>query len=417
MKMVRISTRPACARLAAAVSVLACSALGASAASAQQAVPFRMGIPVAPEGLADRPLPEGPMEFATAEGQDIRVVVVTKALEYPYSLAFLPDGDLLVTERAGRLRIIRDGRLDPEPVPGGPDSFWAGQSGLPGAVHGYMNLALHPQFDDNGWIYLSYTKPLDDDRTTVAVARGRWTGTALAEVEDVFELEQGGGPTPIAFGHDGTLFVATSGGNAQDPTSHGGKVLRINDDGSIPSDNPFVGREGYKPEIYTLGHRNGLGLAVHPQTGDVWQTENGPNGGDEINVIRPGRNYGWPIVSLGRTYQGPWQSEHERPTHDNFEPPIVYWMPAIAVSGIAFYTGEALPQWNGDVFVGGLRYGEIPGTGRLDRILFNEQMQELRRESLLVPLRQRIRDVAQGPDDLLYVLTDEDEGAVLQIGP
>lgn len=400
--------------LAAALgAVLACGA-----AQAQQDVEFQGGIPVAPEGLASEPLPEGPFTYETGEGQDIRVTVLTRALSYPYAIEFLPDDTMLVTTREGTIRMLRDGELDPEPVTGGPESFYTGESGLPGAVHGYMNLALHPDFDANGFIYLSYTKPLPDDRTTVAIGRGRWDDGRLADFEDVFVADAGsGGPLPIAFGHDGTLFASMSGGDAQDPSVHGGKVIRLNDDGSIPDDNPFVGREGYKPEIYTLGHRSTLGLAVHPETGAVWQTENGPNGGDEINVIEPGRNYGWPIVSLGRTYQGPWHSDHGRPIHSNFEPPIVFWMPAIAVSGIEFYTGDALPEWTGDVFVGGLRYGEIPGTGQLQRILFNEQMQELRREVLLADLRQRIRDVAQGPDGLLYVLTDEDEGAVLRIAP
>jgi glucose/arabinose dehydrogenase len=164
-----------------------------------------------------------------------------------------------------------------------------------------------------------------------------------------------------------------------------------------------------------MGHRTSLGLAIHPATGDLWQNENGPNGGDEINIIRPGLNYGWPEVSYGRTYQGPWQSEI--PGHSGYEPPVVYWMPSIAVSGMAFYTGDRLAKWKGDVFVGGLRYGEIPGTGRLDRILFNENMEELRRETLLSGLRQRIRDVRMGPDELLYVLTDEENGAILRIEP
>ncbi len=168
-------------------------------------------------------------------------------------------------------------------------------------------------------------------------------------------------------------------------------------------------------EIYTLGHRNSLGLALHPTTGELWQSENGPNGGDELNVIRAGKNYGWPLVSYGRTYPGPWQAK--LPTSEGFEPPAVYWTPAIAVSGFTFYTGDKLPLWKGDMFVGGLRTGEIPGTGKLDRVLFNPQMEELRRESLLVDLRQRVRDVAQGPDGLLYVITDEDEGAVLRIEP
>ncbi len=390
----------------------------AIAAVAQQDVPFRGGIPLAPEGLAEMPLPEGPFEYPTAEGMDIRAVVLTKELEYPYALEFLPDGGILVTERVGRLRLIRDDALQAEPVPGGPESFHAGTSGLPGAIHGYMNIALHPEFESNRWIYLSYTKTLADDRRTVAVGRGQWDGNGLTDFEDIFVASAGaGGPTPFVFGHDGHLYVATSGGDAQDPSNHGGKVLRLRDDGSVPDDNPFVGREGFLPEIYTLGHRNSLGLTVHPVSGEIWQSENGPNGGDEVNVIRAGLNYGWPIVSLGRTYPGPWQSSDNVPTHTGYEPPVVYWTPAIAVSGLTFYHGDALPSWTGDLFVGGLRYGEIPGTGRLDRVLLNQSMEELRRESLLGDLRQRIRDVAQGPDGMLYVVTDEDEGAVLRIEP
>jgi glucose/arabinose dehydrogenase len=388
----------------------------AAVASGQQNVPFdkTFNIPVAPTGLAGRKLPKLPLEFDTAEGQRIRVVAVTRALEYPWSLAFLPDGNMLVTERAGRLRIIRSGVLDPKPVAGGPASYWAGESGAPGAVHGYMDIALHPRFADNGFIYLTYTKPLDEKRRVVAIARGRWNGQALTEVRDIFVSDQAG-TSRIAFGRDGTLFMTTTGNDPQDPNTTGGKVLRFKDDGGIPSDNPFVGQAGHRPEVYALGIRSALGLAMHPGTGEMWENENGPNGGDEINILKPGRNYGWPIVSYGRTYQGPWQSE--RPRHEGFEPPVVIWVPAIAVSGMAFYTGDKFPKWKGDVFVGSLRTGEIPGTGHLERILFNQKMEELRRESLLTELRQRIRDVRQGPDGLLYLLTDEKEGAVLRIEP
>ena len=389
--------------------------LAAAICPGQQNVPFdkTFNIPVAPTGLAGRKLPKLPLEFDTAEGQRIRVVAVTRALEYPWSLAFLPDGNMLVTERAGRLRIIRNGVLDPKPV-GGPPSYWAGESGAPGAVHGYMDIALHPKFAENGFIYLSYTKPIDDKRRVVAIARGRWNGQALTEVRDIFVSDQAG-TSRIAFGRDGTLFMTTTGNDPQDPNTLGGKVLRFRDDGTIPSDNPFVGVAGKRPEVYALGIRSALGLAVHPGTGEMWENENGPNGGDEINILKPGRNYGWPIVSYGRTYQGPWQSAP--PGHAGFEPPIVIWVPAIAVSGMAFYTGDKFPKWKGDVFVGSLRTGEIPGTGHLERILFNQKMEELRRESLLTELRQRIRDVRQGPDGLLYLLTDEKEGAVLRIEP
>jgi glucose/arabinose dehydrogenase len=388
--------------------------LVATAASGQQKVPFQNNIPVAPRGLAGHKLPDKPVEFDTGEGQRIRVVAVTKALEFPFGLAFLPDGAMLVTERAGRLRIIRHGELDPKPVAGGPASYSAGESGMPGAVHGYMDVVLHPRFAENHFIYLSYTKPLDEKRRVAAIARGRWDGSGLMETRDIFVTE-GSGPSRIAFGRDGTLFMTVSGDDPQSPATHGGKVLRLNDDGTIPKDNPFVGHAGAKPEVYTIGHRNSLGLALHPGSGEMWQNENGPNGGDEINILKPGRNYGWPLVSYGRTYQGPWQSE--RPGHAGFEPPVVYWMPAIAVSGMTFYTGDRFPKWKGDVFVGSMRTGEIPGTGHLERILFNEKMEELRRESLLVELRQRIRDVRQGPDGLLYVLTDEKQGAVLRIEP
>jgi glucose/arabinose dehydrogenase len=208
----------------------------------------------------------------------------------------------------------------------------------------------------------------------------------------------------MAYGADGPLYL-----------SAGADVLRVTPEGTVPSDNPFLDEEGVRPETFTRGHRSTIGLAVHPGTGEIWQNENGPNGGDEINVLKAGANYGWPLVSLGRDYPGQWHSE--RFQQDGFEDPIVYWMPSIAVSGMTFYTGDALPRWKGDVFVGGLRTGEIPGTGHVERILFNQDMQELRRESLLVDLRQRIRDIRMGPDELLYVLTGEDEGAVLRIEP
>jgi glucose/arabinose dehydrogenase len=398
------------------IAVLLAATVGAQLSPGQQKVPFdsRFNIPVAPTGLAGHKLPDLPLEYDTPEGQRIRVAAVTRALEYPWSLAFLPDGTMLVTERAGRLRIIRNGVLDPKPVAGSPASYWAIESGLPGAVHGYMDVALHARFAENHIIYLTYTKPIDANKRVVAIARGRLDGSTLSDVRDIFVSDQGG-TSRIAFGRDGTLFMTTTGNDPQKPDTLGGKVLRFRDDGSIPPDNPFVGQAGHRPEVYSLGHRSALGLAMHPGTGEMWENENGPNGGDEINILKPGRNYGWPIVSYGRTYPGPWQSE--RPGHGGFEPPIVIWVPAIAVSGMAFYTGDRFPKWKGDVFVGSLRTGEIPGTGHIERILFNEKMEELRRESLLTDLRQRIREVRQGPDGLLYLLTDEKEGAVLRIEP
>jgi aldose sugar dehydrogenase len=389
----------------------------AGIAVAQQKVPFANGYPVAPTGLSDQPLPQGPFVYRTAERQDVRVSVVARGLEYPYSLAFLPSGELLVTERAGRLRIIRNGVLDPRAIPGGPASRFAGKSGAVGAVHGYMSVIVHPRFTENHWIYFSYTKPLDDQRTAGAVARARLENGRMSDVRDLLVDDHLHGAISLTMTPDDMLWIATGGDEAQDPTSLAGKVLRLRDDGSVPQDNPFAGRDGYRPEIYTLGHRSCLGMTVHPETHEVWLSEMGPNGGDEINIVKPGRNYGWPLVSLGRTYPGPWQAQTNEPTHAGYEPPVVYWMPSISVAGLTFYTGDKLPRWKGDLFVGGLRTGEIPGTGRLDRVLFNEGMEELRRESLLVDLHQRIRDVKQGPDELLYLATDEPHGAVLRIEP
>ncbi len=407
-------------RLVFCAASMLCAAGFAAGASAQQSVPFANGVPVAPTGLADQPLGKGPFVYRTAEHQDIRVTVLLRDIEYPYALAWLPSGEMLFTQRRGQLRIVRNGVLDPKPIEGGPAAVFSGQSGSIGAVHGYMNVALHPQFAQNHLLYLSYTKPLDAKRTAAAVARARLDGNRLSDVKDVFESSDVHGALAMTVAPDGMLWLATAGftnEDAQNPNSLGGKVLRLKDDGSVPADNPFVGKAGARPEVYTLGHRSVLGFARHPATHEMWISEMGPNGGDEINVLKPGRNYGWPVVSLGRTYPGPWQAKVNEPTHAGFEPPIIYWMPSISVTGLTFYTGDRLPKWKGDLFVAGVRYGEIPGTGRLDRVLLNANMEELRRETLLADLHQRIRDVKQGPDGLLYVATDEPHGAILRIEP
>ncbi|MEO8465931.1 MAG: PQQ-dependent sugar dehydrogenase [Gammaproteobacteria bacterium] len=394
------------------VLVAAISAFVAASAAAQQSVPMRNGIPVAPKGIVVAPLGAGPFTYHTAEGQDIRVVIVARGLKHPWSIAFPSANDMLVTERTtGQLRVIRGGKLDPQPVAGVPMIRVQG-------LGGFGDVVLHPQFATNHLVYLSYNKAAAENRAALAIARGTWDGHALNKVSEIFTTADTGSLSRLAFGRDGKLYASTAGGQddgPQNPMSLAGKVLRLNDDGSVPKDNPFAGKPDHKPEIYTLGHRSPLALVVHPGTGQLWENENGPNGGDEINVLKPGANYGWPLVSLGRTYPGPWQSKGF--SKEGFEDPIVYWTPAIATSGMAFYTGSKLPKWKGDVFVGGLRQGEIPGTGHLERILFNENMEELRREQLLTDLRQRIRDVRMGPDELLYLLTDEEDGAVLRIEP
>jgi glucose/arabinose dehydrogenase len=390
---------------------------GAPAAAApqqqqQRAAAAGGGIPRPPTGIVVPPLGAGPFTYKTAE-QEIRVVVHTRGLTRPWSLVWLPGGEMLVTERTGALRVVRNGVLDPQPVAGVPEVRVQGLSGL-------FDVALHPQFAQNRFVYLSYNKPIAERQNGLGVARGTWDGKALTNVRDIFVTTDASSVSRLAFGRDGKLYVSTfgnagDGSGAQNPMSHAGKVLRFNDDGSVPTDNPFVGRAGYKPEIYTLGHRSTLGLIVHPTTGELWESENGPNGGDEINILKAGANYGWPLVSTGRSYPGPWQSKGF--SREGFEDPVVYWMPSIAASGFTIYTGNKLPGWKNNLVIGGMRMGEIPGTGHLERVVFNANWDEIRREMLLVDLRQRIRDVRQGPDELLYVLTDEDAGAILRIEP
>lgn len=391
-------------------------------AHAQRALPLGEGpggSPVAPTGLEGQPLPAGPFTYRTAEQQDIRVSVLAR-VAWPFGLAFLPNGDLLIAQRTGEMKRIAKGTTEPVPVTGGPQGFFQGKNG-PAILHGYMHLAVHPQFASNGFIYLSYTKaPSGSTALLSAVARAKYVDGHLTDVKDVWVADTFLGPVAIAITPDAKLYVAVSGLTGalpQDPSQIAGKVLRLNDDGTVPADNPFVGKKGYRPEIYTLGHRSMSDLVAHPVTGEVFLSEMGPNGGDEINRIKAGRNYGWPNVSFGRTYQGPWQHDSNVSTHAGFENPILYWVPSISVTGLAFYQGDALPKWKGDLFVAGVRFAEVPGTGRLDRILIDEKFQELRRETLLADLHQRIRDVKAGPDGLLYVATDEEVGAILRIEP
>jgi glucose/arabinose dehydrogenase len=380
--------------------------------AAQQEVPMRGTTPVAPQGIKIPPLPDAPVRYETAEGQNIRVSVYARGFRNAWSMAFVSDDTILVAERGGAIRVVRNGVVDPQPVSGMPAARGQGLSGT--------DLALHPDFDRNRYVYISYTKPIDEKQSRLAVARAVWDGKGFTGATDIF-LGEGGAGGAIAFGGDGMLYVASSGGGGgggqsatQNRNSIGGKVLRLTDTGGIPNDNPFVGQKDARPEVFTMGHRNTLRLAKHPITGAVWQVENGPNGGDEMNILVPGANYGWPLVSLGRTYAGPWQGPFAQ---EGYRDATVLWVPSIAVSSIAFYTGDRLPKWKGDVFVGGMRYGEIPGTGQLHRILINKDLEELRREPLLVDLRRRIRDVKQGPDGLLYLLTDEADAVMLRIEP
>jgi glucose/arabinose dehydrogenase len=368
-----------------------------------------------PIGVSVPPLGPGPWVLDTAEQHKIRVSVVVNRLSHPWAIAFLPDGAMLITERPGRLRIVRSGVLDPQAITGVPQVRTDGNGGL-------MDVAIHPRFSENHLVYLTYTKPVGNGRGAPALARGRLEAGALVDVRDLLVTEAFAGNSGlngrVVFGRDGMIYMSTGGNTgkeSQDPASLRGKILRLNDDGSVPRDNPFASHAGYRPEIYTLGHRNTLGLIVHPVTGELWNHENGPNGGDEINIILRGRNYGWPIVSFGRDYPGPRISEH--PTREGMESPLVVWLPSIAVAGMAVYTGDRFPAWKGNVLVGSLRQGGIPGTGHLQRIVFNARSEELRRETMLTEFRQRIREVREGPDGMIYLLTDEDDGVLLRIEP
>ena len=400
-----------------AIRVALIAVIGAALVTPGSAQQPARGRGAGPLGVPRSPLGDGPWEFDTGERTRIRVVKVADGLVNPWSLLWLPDGNMLVTERPGRLRIIRNGVLDPTPIAGVPKVHAV-------RLTGFMDIALHPRFAENRWLYFTYSKPREDGLLATTLARGRFDGSALTEVEDLFVAEPwwagtGGSASRIVFGPDGLLYM-TTGSNGQkvtegqDTTIHKGKILRLRDDGSVPPDNPFVGRAGYQPQIYSYGHRNSLGLIVHPATGAIWNSEQGPNGGDEINIIEAGKNYGWPEVSLGRSYEGPWQGKLQQ---DGMANPLVYWMPSIAVSGLMIYTGDRFPNWRNNAFVGGLRYGEIAGTGHLQRIVFNDNMEEIRREMLLLPLQQRIRDVKQAPDGLIYLLTEENPGALLRIEP
>ncbi len=374
---------------------------------------FNGNFPVAPTGLQNLPLGDGPWTYRTGEDMNIRVELVAR-LEYGMGMSFLPDGSLLVATRQGKLHRIADGVRSE--VGGGPAAVFVGESGGIGSVHGYMDLALHPDFTSNGYVYLSYTRPDESQPAGIAsVGRARFDGSTLQGFELIYDTVDLNGSVSLVFGGDGKLYVTTPDRDSQSLLSRGGKVLRLNDDGSIPADNPFAGRDDALPEIFSYGHRFSLGLTTHPATGQVWQSENGPNGGDEINLIEAGSNYGWPEVSYGRSYNGPWEAGS--PTHAGYPLPLVVWIPSVAVSGLTFYTGDALSKWKGDLFVGALREGEVNGTGHLERVLFNRNMEELRRESLLTDLHKRVRDVVQGPDGYLYLSLEDRDGGVLRVMP
>ena len=347
-------------------------------------------------------------------GETFEAVTFVEGLRNPWSMAFLPNGDMLVTERGGDLRIVRDGQLLPDPVPGVPPVRAQGQGGL-------QDVVLHPDFESNQLIYLSYSKPdADGALGTTGLSRARFEDDRLTDVEEIFEADAWAG-TPghfgarIAFDDEGYLFMSVGdrmaglsmqgmdpdleGHPSQNNANHQGTIIRLNDDGSVPDDNPFAGQDGVRPEIYSYGHRNQQGLAFHPETGDLWSNEHGPQGGDELNLIRPGANYGWPVIGYGANYVTGTEIHGSR-DQDGMEQPAAFWVPSIGISGLAFYEGDAFPNWRGDAFVGGLS----GNYQRLVRVSLNGQT-VVNREPLLVG-DYRIRDVRVGPDGLLYIATD-----------
>jgi glucose/arabinose dehydrogenase len=388
------------------------------------------GLLLAAAAIAQQPAaPPAPdsAQVLDVQGGKIRVVPLAGGLYHPWSLAFPDARTILVTERNGRLRMIRDGKLAPEPLWTAPSA--SGDTG--DALH---FLVLHPKFAQNQMVYVSYPKR-DGERITLAVARGRLSGAKLTDVQEIFVAdawETGGNLAGrIFFGPDGMLYVTVGDRDricctgtednslrmkAQKLDNHVGKTLRLREDGTVPPDNPFVGKAGARPEIFTYGHRNGYGLAVNPETGELWQAEIGPMGGDEVNILLPGHNYGWPLVSTGRNYTGTLVSDEPwaRPGMDN---PRFFWVPSISPSSILFYTGDKFPKWKNNLFVGSLTQAVLV------RISFHQRSQAEPRESLLGPLHQRIREVQQGPDGYLYVATErssggkEADGTVMRIEP
>jgi len=351
---------------------------------------------------------------------DFRIVKVADGLITPWSMAFLPGGDMLITERPGRLRLVRNGLLRMAPVEGVPEVLAQGQGGL-------FDVVLHPDFESNRLVYLSYAKPIGDGtEATTAVARGRFENDRLTDVEDIFVAQTQGRPghygARLAFDGDGYLFVtvgerqAPSIGDleahpAQDISNHHGTVVRLHDDGSVPVDNPFVGESDVLPEIWSYGHRNPQGLAINPVTGDVWITEHGPQGGDELNRILPGLNYGWPVIGYGVNYRTG-SAIHEGTLRDGIEPPTHFWVPSIATSGLMMYTGDVFPAWKGNLFAGGLAGQQIA------RLTMNGQ--RVVREETLLQGMGRVRDIRQSPDGYIYVAIESRDGlptAVVRLEP
>ena len=349
---------------------------------------------------------------------DYKVVPVAEDLVQPWSLAWLPNGDMLITEKPGRLRMVRDGQLLPEAIPGIPEVLYKGQGGL-------FEVVPHPDFNDNQWVYLTFAKPNAnevDDGSTTAIARGRLQDDRLTNVVELFAAQASGFGHyggKLVFDDEGHMFLtlgdrqdfsfgdreALMAHSAQDRSNHQGVIVRLNDDGTVPDDNPFVGVDGVLPEIWSYGHRSPQGLAIHPITGDLWESEHGPQGGDEINLIEPGNNYGWPVVGRGVNYGAFGRPIHVGISEEGMTSPTNFWVPSIATSGLMIYSGDKFPMWVGDIFSGGL-IGE-----QLARVHLDDEYRNVVMEETLAYDMGRIRDVRQGPDGYIYLaISDRQAG-------
>ncbi len=349
----------------------------------------------------------------TSDGHTARVETLSNALRYPWGMAFLPDGAALITERGGALRLWAEGRLEPRPIAGVPDVWASGQGGL-------LDVLVHPDFADNGWIYLSFSHSAGRGAANTRVVRATLDRAAHA-LREVTVIVDAGPPghggrhfgSRMAIGGDGKLYIST-GERGDRPRAQrlddlAGKILRLNLDGSIPDDNPFVGEPAARPEIYASGTRNAQGMDVHPETGAVWFHEHGPRGGDELNVARAGANYGWPVITHGVNYSGTPMGEG---THKpGMTQPVTYWDPSIAPSGMAIYDGDLFPNWRGDIFVGALKYRLIA------RLEMGSGGQVVAEDRLLEGDQGRIRALEVGPDGALYILTDSAPGSLLRLVP
>jgi glucose/arabinose dehydrogenase len=345
-----------------------------------------------------------------SDAHAFRIVKLVEGLDHPWSLAFLPDGRMLVTERPGRLRVIADGKLEPKPIDGLPEVTQYGQGGL-------HDVALHPQFEQNRLVYLAYAARGADGVGT-ELARARLGEGRLENLRVLFRQSPKGRAGQhfggrIVFDRAGYLYLTLGDRGERDraqlPDDHAGSVIRLHDDGRVPRDNPFAGKPGWKPEKFTLGNRNIQGAALHPQTGELWTHEHGPQGGDEINIIRAGVNYGWPVITYGRNY-GLGTRIGEGTEKQGMAQPLYYWVPSIAPSGMAFYTGGRFPRWKGNLFVGALRDQML-----VRLVLKGEKV--VTEERLLKGVLGRIRDVRAGPDGFLYLLTDERNGMLVRLEP